>query len=387
MGQQRRVRPRLPERAAPHNVEVERSVLGGVLLDNQALNAVAKVLTAEDFFGDANRLVYEAMTKLSERSEAIDTMTLREELARRDVFERAGGAAYISSLIDGLPVAANVDQYAHIIKEKAQRRATARLGKRIIERALAPGYDITELIEEARKTLDIIGDDSVASVGRRVELQAAADIEPARITWMWAGRLPAGELALVAGEPGVGKGTITAWLAARTSQGDLPGDLHGTPRAVILASAEDDPRHTVVPRLLAAGADLTRVRIVRVTEDGLTGALTLPDDVAAIRAGVEAEEAALVVIDPVGAHLGAGVDSHRDASVRRALAPLSLLAQETGAVVLAVTHLRGSSAASVSARVMGSVAFTAAARNVLLVGEAPDGEDRVLAPLRATAAP
>ena len=93
------------ERTAPHNAEVERSILGAVLLDNQALNAADQIVTAEDFFVDGNRLIYEAMAWLSERSEAIDTVTLREELVRRDVLELAGGAAYISSLIDGIPVA------------------------------------------------------------------------------------------------------------------------------------------------------------------------------------------------------------------------------------------------------------------------------------------
>ncbi len=337
--------PAAVERALPADTQTERSILGAVLLDNQALTAAAQILSPDDFFKDANRLIYEAMAWLSERSEAIDTVTLRAELERRDVLELAGGAAYLSSLIDGLPVAANVERYARIIRSAAQRRELARLGERVVDTAMASDCDTTELIEEARQALEAVGEDSAGSVGRRVELLSAADIEPARIIWTWAGRLPAGELALLAGEPGVGKGTVTTWLAARITRGDLPGDVLGTPRAVILASAEDDPRHTVVPRLLAVGADLERVQIVRVTQDGLTGALTLPDDVAAIRAGVEAEEAALLVVDPIGAHLGAEVDSHRDASVRRALAPLSVLAQETGAVVLAVAHLRGSSAA------------------------------------------
>lgn len=215
--------------------------------------------------------------------------------------------------------------------------------------------------------------------GRRVELVTAATIRPKYPRWLWADRLPAGELALAAGEPGVGKGVFTAWLAARISRGDLPGDLAGAPRIAVLASAEDCPARTVVPRLMAQGADLRRVRVVTVTVEGAPGALTLPDDVAALREGVEAEGAAIVVVDPIGAHLAGNVDSHKDASVRRALAPLALMAQETGAGVLAVAHLRSASAGTVSAKVMGSVAFTAAARNVLLAAEAPDGDGRVLA--------
>lgn len=211
--------------------------------------------------------------------------------------------------------------------------------------------------------------------GRVVELVPAASIKPEPVRWLWKGRLPVGELALLAGEPGVGKGNLTCWLAAHVSRGDLPGDLFGEPRVAVLASAEDDPAHTVVPRLMAAGADLDMVRIVRVTLDDATGVLTLPDDVEAIRAGVEAEAAALVAVDPIGAHLDSGIDSWKDSSVRRALAPLSIMAQETGATALAVGHLRGSDARTVAARIMGSVAFTAAARNVFLATDDPEADD------------
>ncbi len=130
------------ERTAPHNAEVERSILGAVLLDNQALNAADQIVTAEDFFVDGNRRIYEAMAWLSERSEAIDTVTLREELVRRDVLELAGGAAYISSLIDGIPVAANVTQYAATLREKTRLRHIASCADALYAAATNGAQDI-----------------------------------------------------------------------------------------------------------------------------------------------------------------------------------------------------------------------------------------------------
>jgi len=111
------------ERALPHNLEVERSILGAVLLDNHAFNSAAQIVTAEDFFGDSNSVIYAAMSTLSERNAGIDPITLRAELERADTLDRAGGAAYISSLIDGMPTGGNVEQYARLVKEKASLRA------------------------------------------------------------------------------------------------------------------------------------------------------------------------------------------------------------------------------------------------------------------------
>ena len=154
------------ERAAPRNVEVERSILGAVLLDNQALNAAAQILSPDDFFRDANRLIYEAMAWLSERSEAIDTVTLREELVRRDVLERAGGAAYISSLIDGIPAAANVDQYARIIKDKAILRDAIAAAETIRNMAMDPGADPEVVLVGAQQTIEAIANGASCAADR-----------------------------------------------------------------------------------------------------------------------------------------------------------------------------------------------------------------------------
>src|SRR6478672_9656035 len=110
------------ERTLPHNLEAERSVLGAVLLHNDAFNLAAEVIDSSDFFRDAHRRIFEKMVKLSERGNAIDLVTLKEELGRSGELDEVGGPAYIAALVDGVPRSTNVEHYARIIKEKATLR-------------------------------------------------------------------------------------------------------------------------------------------------------------------------------------------------------------------------------------------------------------------------
>ena len=215
--------------------------------------------------------------------------------------------------------------------------------------------------------------------GRIVELVSAATITPERTTYVWVDRVVAGDVNLLVGPPGVGKGNITVGWAARLTQGDLAGDLYGSPRNVIIASAEDSPAHAIVPRLLAVDADMSRVHIVCVTDDQCEVCMTLPDDVPELVELVKRVDAALLIIDPVMAHLSGKVDSHRDASLRRALAPLSRLAHGTGVAVVGVAHTNKAQSTDWLRRVGGSIGVSGAARNVLMAGDDPEGNERLLA--------
>src|ERR1700756_3234772 len=106
------------EKPLPNNLDAERSVLGAVLLDNNALNAAIENLKPEDFFLDQHRRVFTQMIALGEAQQAIDLITLTEELHRRGDLEAAGGAPYLASLADGMPRVSNVEHYARIVKEK-----------------------------------------------------------------------------------------------------------------------------------------------------------------------------------------------------------------------------------------------------------------------------
>src|ERR1035438_1680755 len=110
------------ERPLPHNVEAERSILGAILLDNNAINPAIEKLKPEDFFHDHHRRIYQQMIALGETQQAIDLVTLTEQLQRSGELESVGGAAYISQLMDGVPHITNVEHYARIVKEKALLR-------------------------------------------------------------------------------------------------------------------------------------------------------------------------------------------------------------------------------------------------------------------------
>ena len=206
----RRVRPRPRERSMPHNVEVERSILGAVLLDNQAFNTATQILTPDDFFGLANRLIYKAMAGLSERSESIDTVTVRVELTRRDALERAGGAAYICSLIDGIPVAANVEAYARIVREASRCRQLARLGQGLVDDSLEPRSDPADLIARVHEDLELVAAAGDSATPPGVTLREWLRAPEPPLDWRIPGWQPEGSRVIVSAQYKAGKTRLVA---------------------------------------------------------------------------------------------------------------------------------------------------------------------------------
>ncbi|MGA8871554.1 MAG: replicative DNA helicase [Candidatus Acidiferrales bacterium] len=149
------------ERPLPQNLEAERSILGAVLLDNHALNAAVQVLRSEDFFLSQHRHIFERMVQLSEKQQAIDTITLMEDLARRGELEAAGGVAYLSQLADGLPRVTNVDHYARIVKEKSILRGLIHSTAAIQEQAFASGDDADVILDRAESQIFQLAEDRV----------------------------------------------------------------------------------------------------------------------------------------------------------------------------------------------------------------------------------
>ncbi|MBZ5503123.1 MAG: replicative DNA helicase [Acidobacteriia bacterium] len=149
------------ERPLPHNLEAERCILGAVLLDNHALNSAVERLRSEDFFLPQHRQIFERMVQLSEKQQAIDTITLMEDLSRRGELESAGGVAYLSQLADGLPRVSNVDHYARIVKEKAILRGLIYSAAAIQEQALAAGDDADVILDRAESAIFQLAEDRV----------------------------------------------------------------------------------------------------------------------------------------------------------------------------------------------------------------------------------
>src|SRR5215470_11807658 len=149
------------ERPLPHNIEAERSILGAILLDNHALNAAVEKLRGDDFFLDQHRRIYEGMIGLGEKQQAIDLVTLTEDLHRRGELEAVGGPAYISQLTDGIPRVTNVEHYARIVKEKAVLRNLIHSTSAIQEQALQAGEDADLILDRAESAIFQIAEDRV----------------------------------------------------------------------------------------------------------------------------------------------------------------------------------------------------------------------------------
>jgi replicative DNA helicase len=149
------------ERPLPHNLEAERSILGAILLDNHALNAAVERLRSDDFFLPQHRHIFERMIQLGEKQQAIDTVTLMEDLSRRGQLDAAGGVPYLSQLADGLPRVTNVEHYARIVKEKAVLRSLIFSASAIQEQALAAGDDADVILDRAESAIFQLAEDRV----------------------------------------------------------------------------------------------------------------------------------------------------------------------------------------------------------------------------------
>lgn len=213
---------------------------------------------------------------------------------------------------------------------------------------------------------------------RKLVLTAASAIEPEPVVWAWEdngyGRIPAGALTVAAGREGTGKSSFGIWMAAQITNGTLPGSFYGRPQAVIYGAIEDSWKYTLVPRLIAAGADLSKVfRVEVLVDEHEHGTLCLPSDISLLEAAIREHSVALVVLDPLMSTIGAGIDTHRERDTRTALDPLARLADKTRCMVLGIAHFSKGSSTDASSLITGSGAFKNVPRAVF--GFARDPED------------
>src|ERR1700690_3941914 len=265
------------ERPLPHNPEAERSILGAVLLDNHSLNAAVEKLRSEDFFLPQHRQIFERMIHLGETQQAIDTVTLMEELNQAGELESAGGVAYLSQLADGLPRATNVDHYARIVKEKAVLRNLAFSAAAIQEQALAGGDDADVILDRAESTIFQIAEDRVRAVLTGVkelvrdnsERLERIFSEGRRITGLATGYagldnetagLQPSELVILAARPSMGKTALALNIAENVA---------GRNRGPVAVFSLEMSKESLLLRMLASEArvDAHKFRTGHMTRD------------------------------------------------------------------------------------------------------------------------
>lgn len=210
-----------------------------------------------------------------------------------------------------------------------------------------------------------------------VILVNGASLHPQPMSWLWSGYLASGKMTLLAGEPGTGKTTIAMSIGATVTHGGIwPDGSIAEPGNIVIWSGEDDPRDTLVPRLMAAGADMYKVHFATGTR--IEGKMKCFDPARDMPALAEACEkignVRLLIIDPIVSAVSG--DSHRNTETRRALQPLVDLAASVGAALLGITHFnKGKQGSNPAQWVNGSVAFTAVARVVLIAAKVKRGSD------------
>ncbi|HEX3151395.1 MAG TPA: AAA family ATPase [Gemmataceae bacterium] len=216
-----------------------------------------------------------------------------------------------------------------------------------------------------------------------------SEVRAESVAWLWPGFVPRGQLTLLDGDPNLGKSLTTTDLAARLSRGlPLPdGTPVGTPTPTrtLIVQAEDGTASTLVPRLLAAGADLNHIFVL---PDAVTRLLRLPRNLPTLERAIQSTRAELVIIDPLVAFLSRAICTGSDQMMRRVLGRMGAMANRTGTAILMVRHLNKKSGQRALYRGGGSIGIVGVARSALLAAEHPAGDGRkVLATLKTNLGP
>jgi replicative DNA helicase len=145
----------------PQNVEAEQSILGGVLIENDALNTIIEFLEDGDFYREAHQKIFKCMIALSEKNEPLDLITLTNELKKKKELEEIGGASYLAGLVESVPTAANIVYYAKIVKEKSILRKLISTATAIVTQSYQEGKNLEDFLDEAEQAIFRISENQV----------------------------------------------------------------------------------------------------------------------------------------------------------------------------------------------------------------------------------
>ncbi|KXZ61389.1 hypothetical protein Mlaev_00648 [Microbacterium laevaniformans] len=223
---------------------------------------------------------------------------------------------------------------------------------------------------DTRRIFEQLGEVS-ADTNRRTRRRKASDMKPQKTWWAWDNYVPLGTVTIIAGTAGVGKSTILTRMAADWSRGAMEGDLYGKPTPVLMAAGEDDFQRQVVPKLIAANADLDLVEEFYVEMDtidahGVQTMFQLGDDLRDLREDIIDSGARVVILDPIISFMDGSPD--RPKEVRAALDPVAKLAQELNVAIVCVMHWRKGHG-SIAEKLSGAHAWRDICRSYIAVAK------------------
>ncbi|MEI8355197.1 MAG: replicative DNA helicase [Deltaproteobacteria bacterium] len=256
----------------PQSIEAEMSILGGILLENEAINRVLDLLMPEDFYRETHRKIMRAMIELNEHREPCDLITMTTILKKRGDLEEVGGGAYLATLVDFVPTAANIAYYSKIVKEKAILRTLISAATEIITQGYDARVEIEELLDMAQKTIFDISENKLKPAYYQVSAllkETIKNIEALyekkdHVTGVPTGYFDLdektagfqrGDLVIIAGRPSMGKTAFALNIAQYAA-------IHAEPNQAVALFSLEMSKEQLVTRLLCSEArvDASRLR-------------------------------------------------------------------------------------------------------------------------------
>ncbi|MEZ4287015.1 MAG: replicative DNA helicase [Polyangiales bacterium] len=358
----------LSGRIPPNSLDAERAVLGGILLENDALNVVLEILESDDFYSDANSTIFGAMSELFRRGQPVDHVTLRESLLHSEKFTSVGGDEYLLSLSNTIPTVANIESHARIVREKAVVRRLIAQCHSVAARGYGDYGAVAEFLDEAESSIFNVAKERARNPYEHVrdvvmrtfeEIEATAkrgeDITGlptgfSQVDKMTAGMHP-GDLIIIAGRPGMGKTSFALNIAVNACR--------ARKKSVAVFSLEM-PKEQLVRRMLGSEArvDGNRIRTGKLLKEdwpklaSAAGELTeMPiwiDDTPAItmleiraksRRLMSEHSIGLVVVDYLQLMRSGSRNDSREQEISEISRSLKALAKELSIPVIALSQL------------------------------------------------
>lgn len=353
----------------PQNLEAEQSVIGGILLDNQALNSVLEILDADAFYSEAHRKIFAAIVELYDKNEPSDLITLSNILKSKNQLDQTGGVSYLSSLADNVPSAANISHYSKIVKEKAILRRLIGTATEILNKSYNSAADIDTVLDEAEHAIfeisenkirpafspfkDIIKESvkTIEKLYERKELVTGVPTGYEKIDDITSG-LQKSDLIIIAGRPSMGKTAFAlniaqyAALEANTAVAIFSLEMSKEQLALRMLSAEarvDSQRirrgflgEADWPRLIAAAGRLSEAQIF-IDDSSAISALELKAKARRLKSEVDL---GLIILDYLQLmRSGSYRETSREQEISEISRSLKALAKELSVPVIALSQL------------------------------------------------
>jgi len=376
-GKTRQLVPSLPKGAAPpQDLKAEKALLGALIIAPENFPTVAAFLNASDFYIHRHAWIYEAFQRLVKRHELVDFLTLVNELDAGGKFADVDRDAYLTQLMEGVPTSTHAEAYARAVQRASSKRKAIALAGFIVRAAFSPNGSLEGALGQARDRLDVL---VTATGAREREVWTPADLcgqELPDTPWLLDGFLVDGGVGLLVGPAGAGKTYLALDLPLAVHSGRSAWG-HKAQQGAVVYAGSDSPRRTLRRRL----ADLCQGREIPPPDEGFLLDLSpldlgQPQGAVILRRLVDRVQAKLVVLDALYCFMP-GLDENAAGDVGLVMGHIREVARETGASVLLIHHANKNDLASLTNRVRGSSALTAAIDTGLMVAIAGSGDSMV----------